>query len=663
MAKADPRKIYSEAMALHRSGQLAAAEKKYREVLRMVPNVAEIHNSHGVALAGLGRPREALEAFRRVVRLDPENPQACNNYGNALKEQGMLDEAVLQYRKAVALRPDYAPAQYHLALTLKMMGETAAAKAVLQQLLAAQPSHVDARNSLGLLFKADNDTAEAIACFSAALEAAPDFVDARMNLGLAYAQSEQWELAIAQYYAVCNARPDFAEAFLQLGLALLQHRRYEDALETFAHALQLDSENVRSHIGRSNAMLALNRAQEAVAALEQTRLLPGAFPDVPLEIARAWQELGEHDRAVTVYQEMIAQSPDCVGAYLGLADTRKLRDADAGLVVQVETALQQSDLSPETETAICFALGKMHDDLKHYEAAFQYYARGNALRDAEQEAYIEQDYHEKVSAIIANFGAGFFSSHAGIGVENTQPVFVVGMPRSGTTLTEQIIASHPIAIGAGEVMFWTVADTALPVEIGTDIPYPECIGQLNAAVCHRIADRYLTELYKFSASSDAARIVDKMPHNFMALGLIAAVFPRAKIIHIKRDAMDNCLSIYFQSFGGRHPYAYDLAKLGHHYREYERLMLHWRSVLPADSILEIQYEQLVAKQEQVTRQMIEFIGLPWDDRCLTPQDTGKVIRTASIWQARQPVYKTSVQRWKNYEKYLGPLRDALGYQD
>lgn len=665
MAKPDIQKLYAEAVAWHRQGKLERAEKLYREILKYAPNAAGIHNSHGAALAAMGREREAADAFLRVTRLEPDNPQAYNNLGNVFTELGRYAEAIQNYQAAIRIQPGYIAAHYHLGLALKANGNLAEAKAQFQRVLELQPGHANALNSMGLVLKEEGGLEEAIDCFNRAIALAPALVEARMNLGLVYVQMEKWAEAIEQFYRTCEIRPNFLEAFEQLGGALLKDLRYEDAIECFGRGWQISPASQAIHIGMGNALLEMNRVNEAVVWFEKALDLPGNLTKALSSLAKAREAAGEHDAAVAVYLDMIARAPDAPEGYIGLAAARKMRPEDSGFLAKVEASLEQQNMSPVVRSSAHFALGKMYDDLKRYDEAFAHYASGNALRNAHNEktmAIGEEQQHDKFARLIAAYDSQFFASHSDIGNVSSQPVLVVGMPRSGTTLMEQIIASHPQARGAGEVIFWGGAATSLATELATSVSYPECISLLDAVACERIAQRYLKELHKFSGSPQAARIVDKMPHNFVGLGLISTVFPRASIIHIKRDAMDNCLSIFFQNFFTGHHYAYDLGKLGRHYKEYERLMQHWREVLLVP-MLEVQYEDLVKDQEQVTRKVIDFIGLPWDDRCLQPQNAvGKVIRTASIWQARQPVYKTSVARWKHYEKHLGPLKESLGYK-
>jgi hypothetical protein len=258
----------------------------------------------------------------------------------------------------------------------------------------------------------------------------------------------------------------------------------------------------------------------------------------------------------------------------------------------------------------------------------------------------------RVGRLIDLYTPEYFARHAALGVADETPVFVLGMPRSGTTLVEQIVSSHPLVGAAGEREYWVRSGRAWD-ESGAD--------GLTEAVIHRLADDYLAELRR--VAPDAARITDKLPYNFLWIGLIHLALPNARIIHCRRHPVDTCLSIYFAHFARRASFGSDRGDLVCEYRQYQRLMAHWRAVLPSDRFMEVDYETLVADQEAGTRRLIEFCGLKWDDACLRPEGNRRVVMTASSWQARQPVYRSSVARWRRYEPWLGELRELLPLEE
>ena len=319
---------------------------------------------------------------------------------------------------------------------------------------------------------------------------------------------------------------------------------------------------------------------------------------------------------------------------------------------------EDGSLDDVNKTAVNFTLGKIYDDQNNFKQAFKYYATGKALKNQHLKYDHEAD-EARFSELIEFFNKDFFEQHQHLGIKSSMPIVIVGMPRSGTTLTEQIVSSHPDVIGAGEVTFWARSPTEIPLRINSEYAYPDCVRELTADQAKDIAQMYETTLRKIvGPDTKSKHITDKMPHNFLYVGLIALLFPNVKIIHTKRDPIDTCLSKFFQNFGDNHPYAFNLENLGFNYKQYQRLMQHWHAVLPG-RILDISYEDTIADPEFRSRKLIAHVGLEWDDACLSPHKLERSVKTALHWQVRQPIYKTSVQRWKNYEEFLGPLIQAL----
>jgi hypothetical protein len=290
-------------------------------------------------------------------------------------------------------------------------------------------------------------------------------------------------------------------------------------------------------------------------------------------------------------------------------------------------------------------MGKYCDDVNDFEQAFANFKRGNELMKTASEDYDREERSHTVDQLIRVYSRDAISKIGAAGSSSAKPVFVVGMPRSGTSLAEQIIAAHPAAYGAGELLFWATLitkDTGLTQDIFSE---PTRL---------KVAEEYLRILESHSAS--AARVVDKAPVNSDFLGLIYSVFPNARVIYMQRDPIDTCLSCYFQQFLTGLNFTFDLSDIAHYYREHQRIIAHWRAVLPPGFILDIPYEELVVDQEAWSRKMLEFIGLEWDARCLEFHTNERAVVTASAWQVRQKIYKSSVTRWRNYKKFIGPLK-------
>jgi hypothetical protein len=304
---------------------------------------------------------------------------------------------------------------------------------------------------------------------------------------------------------------------------------------------------------------------------------------------------------------------------------------------------------------LSFAAAKMYDDIGRHDDAFRYYDTGNRMAAGKYEPKeLEQSYAD----LRKTYSRKFFDGLKGYGSDSERPVFIVGMPRSGTTLTETIIAAHPAVFAAGELETIKRCERQMADLVIRDEGVQKNASSLSWVGSEILAQRYLDAIDVKARDASAIRVTDKMPHNFQAVGFIAMLFPKARIIHTRRSPFDTCLSIWQQNFNDSHAYARNLTDLGHHYAQYLKLMQHWREVLPG-RMLEIDYEDLVENQEENSRRLIDHVGLPWDEACLRPQEVKRTVLTASVWQVRQPVHKRSAGRWKAYEKHLTPLRESL----
>ncbi len=347
---------------------------------------------------------------------------------------------------------------------------------------------------------------------------------------------------------------------------------------------------------------------------------------------------GRFAEAQDLFLRAISVAPEFVPAYGSIAAHRRMTSADGAWLKGAESLLAKP-LPLSEEIHLRYALGKYFDDVGEYDRAFESYRQANELSKRLGSGYDRGRLTELVERIMTRCDGAFVRAERPGACDSQRPVFIIGMPRSGTSLTEQILASHPAVYGAGEVRFW-------------DRTFAQ-LGPADASALARLAGEYLAKLG--AQAGESLRVTDKMPANFLYAGLIHAALPRARIIHMQRNPLDTCLSVYFQNFFNVSPYANDLDSLAHYYGEYLRIMAHWRGVLPAATLLEVPYEALVADTERWTRRMLEFIELPFDARCLEFHQTERVIITASKWQVRQKISTASAGRWRHYEKYLGPL--------
>jgi tetratricopeptide (TPR) repeat protein len=480
-----------------------------------------------------------------------------------------------------------------------------------------------------------------------------------LHLGATLREQGHLERAVLYLRHALRLSCDPAEVHCQLGLALTDQGRLEEAAAAYRESLRLrpDSVAALSHLGI--LLEELSQADEGHALLTRALQLGPADFQVHVHYGMSLVNQGRTEEAREHFLQALAIQPDCSAAHFFLA-----RDTPQHFtrpeVERIEGLLRRESLPLRDRINFHFTLARVHDRAGAFAEAFHHCDLGNAckreLLGLQGNTFDSAAHAQYIDRLIAFFSRRYFQQVQSWGSDSDLPVFIVGMPRSGTSLVEQILASHPAVFGAGELRNLKQFAEELPAELSSQKDYPECLVRLDSAAAEQQARRYLQRLERLGG--DKRRVTDKMPMNFHHLGLIATLFPRAWVLHCRRDPRDVCWSCYFQNFREVH-FACDLGILGAYYRQYERLMAHWREVLPV-GIHEVDYEELVADPEQVSREVLAFCGLPWDEACLRFYETRRVVRTASNLQVRKPVYRTSVGYWRNYEPYLGPLLTALG---
>jgi tetratricopeptide (TPR) repeat protein len=427
--------------------------------------------------------------------------------------------------------------------------------------------------------------------------------------------------AIRHHEKAIKLAPDVADFRYGLAKVYTQDGRFDDAIGVYDQVLARESDHRGSLAGKAEALDRQGRTDEARAVLEPFVERGTESTEMAAIHARLLRLAGESAQAVALAERHLA-------APRGPAPARRL---------------------------LLFEMGQACAKLKDYDRSFEAYREANRLLTHPFDIDARRRLFDRV---IDVFGAERVAARATSTIDSELPVFVVGMPRSGSTLVEQIMAAHPRACGVGELNDLTIAIRRLPEQIGTKRGFPEIADDLDRATLDRVGHRHLGRLREFDR--DAERIVNKHLENYLYLGLIAMLFPKARIVHCRRDPMSVCFSIYTLPLSpAGHPYSTDLRHLGLQYREYERMMDHWRSELTIP-MLEIQYEDLIADQERHSRRLIEFCGLPWDDACLRFHDSGRDVATASFDQVRQPIYTSALKRYEPYDRHLGPLKEALG---
>ena len=641
-------KLLGVALKIQGKDALAAMQK----AVRYLPTDALAHSNLGVCLNDLGRFEEAVASLRRAIELAPDHADGHNNLGVALKSAGYLADAVRHYELALQFRPGFDKALNNLGNALRELKRHDEAEAYLREALARNPAYADAHNNLGSVLRAQGKSQEAVACFEMALQLRPEFAEACTNMGSVLRELGRPEQALASLQRAVQLKPDYADGYCNLGGALNEYGHHAQALLCLQQSLALKPDSSVTLTNYALVLRDLNRAKEAEAACRRALELEPDSVTARTCLGGLMADAGEFGEAERLFRSAIESKSDTVEAWAGIARLRKMRrdDPESDAWLENVQRLMAGPQEPRSEAYLLFALGKYFDDIGEYGVAFGHFRRANELTRKQRPSYDRSEQGTRHAQQLRGQDAAWVRRLAGVpsaGAASARPLFIVGMPRSGTSLAEQILASHPSIFGAGELGFWELAAARMAQQTQA----------AQGALLVELRDAYLQLLQGYSA--DALHVIDKMPGNFRHLGLIHAAFPHARIIHMQRHPIDTCLSIFFHQFGAGMAYANDLDDLAHYHRGYQRTMAHWHAVLPAGVLLDVPYEALVADQELWTRKLLDFVGLPWDARCLDFHETRRNVSTASNWQVRQKIHGGSVERWRRYEVAAGTQLGAL----
>ncbi len=540
------------------------------------------------------------------------------------------------------------------ALQLHQAGRRQEAEALYRQVLGQRADHAPALHFLGLLLHQDGRSTEGVALIERSLKAQPGNADFLNNFGTVLRDLGRPRQAADVFRKAVAARPDQLAARDNLGSVERQIGRFEASAEVFRATIGRNPFHMRARVGLAETLQEAGDGDGAIAVFREALTIRPKDAELLHGLGVALMEKGDLAGAAEMARAALAVNPALSKAWLLLSQVKPQQEADAELTVMTEQhGRSQAGSLPRMQFA--FGLGKAHDDLKDFGRAFDYFAEGNAIRRAGI-AYDGEKTRAEFAAMKATFTKEFFASHPASDITDDRPIFVVGMPRSGTTLIEQIIASHPQVYGAGEL---TILKTAVGKGFPLDMKggFPAGIVDMPAKAFADAGHDYLDMLAK--RFPDYRHVTDKMPGNFLLVGFLHMMLPRAKIVHCARNAAATCLSIFKSHFrGDGHLYGYDLAELADFHNLYVDMMQHWHEVLPG-VVHDVRYEDFVADQEGRSRALMDYLGLPWDDRVLAFHEANRPVRTASAAQVRQPMYKGSVDLWTRYGDKLKPLLERL----
>ena len=617
-----PQAMHLRGLAEHLRGESAAAIPYLEQAVRLSPQSAASRNSLGAAYLACGRDAEAEAEFRRCGQLQPGFREAWHNLGMLLLKQNRPGEAALIWQQLTEQAPQDGLAWHHLGVARQRSGQRRRAEQAYHEALRWQQNPYRTHIDLGHLQLDLNQPRAAAQEFEQAVTCQPTFAQGWSNLGATLHQLQEWERAEAALQEALRLKPDFAGALFNYGNLLKDRNRIPEAIEKHRAAVALQPEN-------------------------------RAFR---LNLAVTLTMQGEKAEAIAQYRELLARHPECLPAYYSLL-TFHSRQVHPEEVSQLERLIANKPLSAEERAEAAFGLGKYYDQHGDYDRAFAQYQTGNQIV-AKLRPYDGPRFEQTLQQIREAFS--FEALHKRrTRPTSRQPIFIFGMPRSGSTLVEQILSSHSQVKAAGEFHGMRRLISQLLPRLHEQ-PYPGVAAQLSEADLSLLAEDYLHQLEL--TAGVAPRITDKMLTNLLNLGLVQMLFPDATLIYTRRNPVDVCLSCYFQNFIVAHEYSFDLRHVAQAYRAHEQMLTHWQRVCPAPIHI-VDYERLVQDQAAESRRLIETIcGLPWEPECLEFHHNRRAVQTASLSQVRQPMYDSSIERWKKYAAHLGPLFEELDRQ-
>jgi len=646
-----------QAIRQQRDGNLAAAQRNCRSILKKTPDHGETLQLLAILMQQSGNSRSALHFMQKALKTAPESPHLLKNLAEIYRSRGDLEQAQHYAQSAISHKQDHVDALFISGAVYLEQGDRQKAIEQFTRVVAIRPDDVEAHNELGNLICANGDFANAIKHYQHALASQPGFLGCRINLADTLVASGNVDAAIDHYQLALESEPHNAMVHNQLGQAFIALGDHDRALTSFELALEQNPLllTARLNMGKLNLETDYRQAEnwfKSVLDIDP-RHAEGYY-----WLGILFQTMGKFERACNYLQQASRIDPEFTFAWYRLSLDRNFKPTDEQMEI-LEQQFTHKVTTGETGDKLIsldFTLGRFHEQKGDYPTAFKYYQHGNDIKSGANR--FDRDLHDaQVNNVIEVFDDNFFEQRNGWGINSELPVFIIGMPRSGTSLLEQILSAHPQIHGAGELRSMLELTTSLNPD-QQNIPKSHA-GRVAALQQQQVMEIALEQLEQMhSLAPEASHVVDKLPGNYFRLGLIRLLFPRAKIIHCLRDPMDTCWSCYQQNFESGLHFSNDLENLGHAYCGYRRLMTHWQRLFPGQ-ILDVRYEDLVQDPETSSREILQHCGVAWQSQVLDYQKFERPVNTASIWQARQPIYQSSIGRWKAYRQFLQPLSQQV----
>jgi tetratricopeptide (TPR) repeat protein len=643
-------------------GALRDAAESYQNALAVSPDYPEAHHNLGLVLLTLGEARRAEASFRQAVQRRPEFAMAWNSLGHALRNQGCKSDAVDAYREAVRLAPDFSEARNNLGQVLLQFGAAEEALSQCREAVRLCPESAETHNNLGNALRQVGDYDAARACYEESLRLAPKNSTVYNNMAQLLQERGRLDEAVTWYQKALALAPQTPHFHCDWAKLSVQKLDFDDAIDHYRQALAIHPDNPQAHDGLGQVYRDTAHFEDAIAEFRTAIRLQPDFAAAHTNLGQTLAELGDLKQAERCYRDAIEIDHKETGAWVNLATyhTGSLTDED---IQHIQTLLNDPLVRDDTRAALQSALAYVFDSRAEYAWAAQYSRSANRQQaealQRRNRSYDPDQHTAFVDELIECFDEQYFgrtcNTQDAWGSSSEVPVFVVGMPRSGTTLTEQILASHPQVYGAGEQRIAVASLESAMSDLGMNRTLKQRLAGLTSGGVAQLAETILEQLT--GLDPEAACVIDKMPDNYLYLGWITTLFPRSRFVHCRRNSSAIAFSCWLTGFKGIR-WASDPAHIAHRIENYQRVMRHWERCVP-NRVLAIDYEELVSDVPTVARRLLDHVGLPWDERCVEFHRTTRPVSTASVTQVRQPVYQRSMARWKQYEQHIPELFAAL----
>ena len=646
------KELFQRAQQYLQAGEAESAETACAAALNQYPEDANFLCLSARALLKLQRYDESNARIERALDVFPEFARAHELRGELLFAKGELVAASEAYQQAAKLDPKRQQSRVKLGQVFLHMGRVEDAAALKGEFLELSQDNLDIANAVELESQDKFDEAEEI--YRQILTRHPDNVSAMRLWARIGIQQERYAGAEVLLRQAVKVAPDFGRAWADLCEVLYEQEKFEDAIESAKRLIKMEPRVFDGHVLLAAAYAHTGQYQDAIKSFDRAIEIAPNHVRALCSKGNVYRTIGDQDSAIAAYRRSIKANPLFVEAYWNLANLKTFRFEDQE-VEDMRAMIGDERIPHEGQVQLNNALGLEFEARKNYDRAFEFIDRGNKLR-REQEFYDRVENEEKADLTIETFTKQYLEDNAGHGHTDPAPIFIVGLPRSGSTLLEQILSSHSRVEGTHELPDLALTIRSSQKLSGAGGRYPTSVANADANEFKRLGSDYIERTRRHRSSSPY--FTDKNPNNFVHVGFLHLILPNAKIINAKRHPLDSCYGTYKQLFAQGQPFSYDLIELGEHYLQYQRLMDHWHEVLPG-KVLDVQYEQVVADLEGQIRRILDYCELEWEDSCMRFNETNRAVKSASSEQVRQPIYSSAVNTWRHYEKHLGALIEVL----